>query len=56
MKGSGGMIGRMDTVELLEKLGILWYNNGNRYEGEWVDDNREGKGTGVCEDRRVLLR
>ena len=28
----------------MEGKGIYYFNNGDRYEGEWKNDKREGKG------------
>ena len=28
----------------IEGKGIFYYNNGNRYEGDWKDNKREGAG------------
>ena len=28
----------------MEGKGIYYYNNGERYEGDWKNDKREGKG------------
>ena len=27
-----------------EGKGIMYYNNGDRYEGDWKNDKKEGKG------------
>lgn len=41
----GQVIKRQDLVELMNKgVGIYEYPNGDRYEGEWNDDNKEGTG------------
>lgn len=35
----------MDKVVLLVKtIGVFYYNNGRRYEGDWKDGKRNGKG------------
>ena len=30
--------------------GIMYYKSGNKYEGDWVNDNKEGKGTFIYID------
>ena len=34
------VIGRL----IKKKEGIFYYNNGDRYEGDWKNDKRDGKG------------
>jgi len=46
MKENGETTSKMVMVHFNNILGILYYNNGNRYEGDWVDDKKKGKG--IC--------
>lgn len=36
-------------------LGEFTYDNGDKYEGQWVDGKREGKGNGSLKNVGVLL-
>ena len=40
--GNGRYVGQV--VNLKEGNGIYYYNNGERYEGDWKNDLKEGKG------------
>lgn len=35
---------RTGKVEAVESVGILYYPDGQRFEGDWVDDERDGRG------------
>ena len=34
----------MATVKIMIKIGVMNYNNDDIYEGEWLDDKRNGRG------------
>jgi hypothetical protein len=38
----------------LQGLGIFYYANGDKYEGEWFQDKRHGRGKMVCENGDVF--
>ena len=42
----GKVIDMKENGEMIERegKGIYYYNNGNRYEGDWRNSKREGKG------------
>lgn len=52
----GRMIKRMERVIIYNIIiGTQYYANGDRYEGEWRDDERNGKGNIVIKHRDFLL-
>ena len=44
MRVIGLQIKRMDMVNKELCIGIYYYNNGDKYDGEWKDDKMNGKG------------
>ena len=45
MMDNGYTMTRMETVCFIdEMIGILTYSNGGKYNGEWKDGKRDGKG------------
>jgi len=51
MKGTkeiGEMIKEMEKVDFLnEWIGVQIYANGDKYEGEWLNNLKEGNGTSI---------
>lgn len=45
------MTGSTDLVRLWVTVGAHYYTNGDRYEGEWRDDQRDGQGEACGEVR-----
>lgn len=45
MRGSGRTIRETGTVAEEVTLGTCSYADGDKYEGEWKDDKRDGEGT-----------
>jgi len=45
MKENGRKMKKVVKVFYLSKeIGVMVYNNGERFEGEWQDDKRNGEG------------
>jgi len=45
MKENGKTVREMDKVYVYRRLiGVFYYADGQRYDGHWVNDNREGEG------------
>ena len=44
MKDFGSMIRELIKVQVVPKLGVYTYNNGDKYIGDWKEDQKEGKG------------
>lgn len=44
MKGSGGTTRRTGKVRVLLRVGTFHYMNGEKYEGDWKEDWKEGVG------------
>ena len=44
MRAIGKMIRRMEMVKQIIIIGIMNYANGDRYNGEWKEDLKEGNG------------
>lgn len=45
MMGNGKVIKRMAKVKIFRnKIGVYYYANGDRYDGEWRDDRINGEG------------
>lgn len=36
-------------------VGVRIYNNGDKYEGEWIDNKKEGKGIGIYHSGHVFI-
>ena len=36
-------------------IGVYYYDIGNKYEGEWANNNRHGKGIFINYSRNLLL-
>jgi len=45
MEDNGRMVREKEKVIRKHIIGMLYYNDGSRYGGEWSNDNRNGKGT-----------
>lgn len=50
--GTGSTTGRTDRVNPQHTLGIMEYANSDKFEGEWLNDLRNGQGTSLhkCRD------
>jgi len=36
------------------KIGIYYYANGNKYDGMWKDDNKDGRGNSLLKPKGIL--
>jgi len=54
MKESLGMIVNMVRVDIIIRLiGVMIYKNGEKYEGQWIDDEKGPQGTYFYSDGSV---
>jgi len=45
MMGNGGMMKKMEKVNFdIAKIGVYYYANGDKYDGEWSEDKIKGEG------------
>lgn len=46
MTALGRAIRKMEEVIVSVSVGVCYYSSGEKYNGEWVDGAKEGKGRG----------
>jgi len=44
MMVNGQIIKEMEMVKSISNIGIYYFSNGDKYEGEWEDHLQHGKG------------
>ena len=55
MKAHGALAKRMVMVNCLSKcIGIYYYPNGDRYDGEWKNDEKDGKGKTIKKPQEFI--
>lgn len=55
MRENGRMEECVETVYYINSIGIYQSSNGDKYDGQWLDDDRSGKGNAHSKSNRTTF-